>query len=115
MNNETVKIFICQPMSGREESVVKMERRFVMKDLKRIAPDMNFEYIDNWTHPDAPKDASRLWHLGESIKQLADADYIVFVPGWYKAKGCCVEKVIQILYKIPVINIKKEMKQRKLK
>lgn len=112
-----LKIFIAQKMNNMSETNVMMERRFIIEELKSICGDsVELEIIDNWNHPEAPENAGRLWHLGRSIQQLEKADFIVFANGcWLRSKGCFIEKVISIIYKIPLINIKKEKKQRKIK
>ena len=110
-----LKIFIAQKMSNLSKTNVMMERKIVEDDLRKLYPTVEFEIIDNYSHPEAPKDAGRLWHLGKSIQQLEEADYIVFANNcWLYAKGCFIEKIVSKVYGIPTINIKKE-KRKKLK
>lgn len=93
-----MKVFISIPMNGYSEAVVREEQQKYLKELEldmrssgRLADDDILELIDTVGHPEAPKDPSRLWYLGEAIKKLEEADLIFFVGDWYKARGCWTE------------------------
>ena len=45
-------------------------------------------------------DAPRLAYLGRSIQLMADADLVLFMPGWNGADGCLVEHLTAIRYGI---------------
>ena len=96
-----MKIFLCHQMSGLSDEEVYSIRDKAEQYLKTKYGEI--EIIDNYTHPDAPPNAGRLWHLGRSIQQLADADAIYFCNRCFLAKGCCVELFISKLYDIPII------------
>lgn len=101
-----IKIFLSHPMSGLTEQEVWNIRGKAIEYFKTKYPDMlaEFEIIENYKHDDAPKNAGRLWHLGRSIQQLAEADYIYFCDGWEKAKGCNIEYQIALSYGISIID-----------
>lgn len=106
----TINVFLSHKMKGLDEKEITEIRRKAMIEVTSIirseklyGGDYKIHIIDNYHHWDAPKDASRLWHLGESIKQMGDADYIYFCKGWMKAKGCWVERFIAWLYKLKVM------------
>ncbi len=108
-----LKIFIAQKMNNMRKTNVMMERKFVEDDLRKLYPTVDIEIIDNYSHPEAPENAGRLWHLGKSIQQLEEADYIVFANTcWLFSKGCFIEKVISKVYGIPTINLKREKRKR---
>jgi hypothetical protein len=44
-----------------------------------------------------------LWHLGESIKMLADADAAYFLDGWEDTVECFIEHEVCRLYGIDII------------
>ena len=105
-----MKVFVSQPMNGRDEEEVITERenyarKFIENQgiLMRTADIV----IDNYHKPHAPKNASRLWYLSDSLKQMSEADVVLFVPGWRKAKGCRVEMMCCKLYDIPYVKMKK--------
>ena len=110
-----LKIFIAQKMNNMSETNVMMERRFIEEELREIYPNtIEIQIIDNWSHPEAPKNAGRLWHLGRSIQQLEEANFIVFANNcWLYSKGCFIEKVISKIYGIPTINLKREKRKKK--
>ena len=39
-----------------------------------------------------------LWHLGRSIQQLSQADFVYFIPEFCDSRGCKVERLILELY-----------------
>lgn len=105
---EQVKVFLSMPMHGLFERQVMEKRKELTRDIKEY-----FKYdprkviiIDNYHHPDAPKDAGRLWHLGRSIQQMAEADLIYFDNEWKDSMGCRIERKICKLYGIPFITWK---------
>ena len=63
------------------------------------------DIIDNFHHDNAPDDAGRIWHLGESIKLMEKADGVYFCPGWMDAKGCRIEYEICKVYGLDILNV----------
>ena len=86
-----MKIFISLPMRGRSDEEIKKEMKTIM-DTRYP----NDELIDTvmWS-------GSRIKCLAHSITLMTDADLVVFVPGWEKAKGCNIELQICKDYDIP--------------
>ena len=118
-DNDTPLVFISQAMSGLTEEEFKEQRNKCIIDIQKILSSHGkgidkFNIIDNHTHDDAPKNVNRLWHLGRSIQQLGDADYIYFSTDdkSKKAKGCIIEHIIATLYEIPIL--KEETEREKL-
>lgn len=107
-----LKLFISHKMSGLTDEEIKdirwkaIEEATTLLDKKLGKDSYELEVIDNYNHNDAPKDSSRLWHLGRSIQQMPDADYVYFYQenGTKMANGCMVEMLICILYNIPMLN-----------
>lgn len=102
-----MKIFLSHKMSGlTEEEVYKIREEAKIKIEENLPPEVRvtITYIDNYHHDDAPENAGRLWHLGRSIQQLADADAIYFVDGHNDAKGCLIESLVALVYNIPDLN-----------
>ena len=98
-----MKVFISQAMHGKTEEEVMERRKEIIKDLQERYKNRKLEVIDNYTHPDAPEDAGRLWHLGRSIQQMEDADLIVFDRDWYKSNGCQAEYEICKIYNLKMV------------
>ena len=98
-----MKVFLSHKMSGVPEEEVMKIRKEAMDYIISTYTDKEIEFIDNYHHDDAPKNAGRLWHLGRSIQQLEEADAIYFLPKHCMTKGCFVESKIAFLYNIPVL------------
>lgn len=74
-----MKVFISQPMNGRSEDEIMLERQMVEGYLNFLYAGKSVEIIDNLIKQ-IPDDVNvRVWCLGDSIKQLASADAILFV------------------------------------
>lgn len=112
-----MKIFVSQPMNGRTKEEVLEERTKCIEAYKawlaKHVQDtltmkvVTFEVIENYDKPHAPENAPRLWYLADSLKLMSEADYVIFAPGWKKAKGCKVEMMCCRLYNKPYIKLKK--------
>lgn len=86
-----VKVFFSQPMRGKTGEQIRAERdewvdRFSKLSNKEIEViDTVFDDLDN-EDPTTP-----LKCLGMSLYMMADADIVVFLPGWFNARGCKIE------------------------
>ena len=101
-----MKVFLSHNMSGLTEEQVMKIRKDAEESIKEFYGPLepNIEIIDNYTHPEAPKNAPSLWHLGRSIQQMAEADVVYFASESYH-RGCQVEELICELYGIKVLKI----------
>lgn len=78
---------------------LKKEMEKGLAYLKDIYKDEKIELIDTFIDLG---DAPRLVYLGRSIQLMADADLVLFMPGWNGADGCLVEHLTAIRYGIKV-------------
>lgn len=101
--NGPMKIFISIPQNGRKDEDVEIEKDQIRRWAEHGADPRPVELIDAYIHADAPFDGDRagVWYLGESLKYLAAADFVVFATGWEKARGCKIEKAVCKAYNIP--------------
>lgn len=90
------KIFISQPMNGKTTEEIENERNYI---IDRLRENECVEIIDSF-FKDKPYEASPLWHLGESIKLMSEADIIFFCNGWQTARGCQIEHDCALEYGI---------------
>ena len=96
-----MKIFISQPMQGKTNEQIRIERENVEINLK----ESGFEIIDSIIAEDAPKTSREgAWYLGKSILLLSQADAAYFMNGWDKARGCIIEHEVVEKYCIPIIH-----------
>jgi len=105
------KIFCSFPMHGRslEDVEIYQQALFDKALLKLIivlgmkielkngilditgSDDYDITLIDNIHKENVPDNAGRIWYLGDSIKLMENATFVVFDKDWENSKGCCVE------------------------
>lgn len=95
-----IKVFVSQPMKDVDPDLIVYNFIRVRRRLAELLDD-EVEVLDTYNHKHVPKTAGRIWHLGESIKKLDEADLVIFVKGYEKAKGCGVERKVCTTYGIP--------------
>lgn len=96
-----IKLFISQPMNGRNDEEIKAEREEA-KNYVQYALGEPIEVIDSFFE-NAPAQAKPLWYLGKSIELLSTADVVHFCDGWENARGCKVERYCAEKYGITII------------
>lgn len=97
------KIFISQPMKGLSDEQIKKERESIIKRIKDIIKE-DFE-INNIMDKDAFLEKTPLECLAISINKLAKSDMAYFGDGWQDARGCSIEYICAVDYKIPIIDL----------
>ncbi len=95
------KLFISQPMRGKSDEEILMEREKAIKAAEKLVGEP-VEVIDSFFR-NAPADAKPLWFLGKSLELLSNADVAYFAPGWKDARGCIIEHDCAIAYGIQSI------------
>ena len=93
-----MKIFISQPMRGKTDEQIEMERDKVVQKLQDKYGGI--EILD--TIFDLEVGTPPLVYLGKSIEVLAQADLAYFMKGWDKARGCVIEYECATRYGIKV-------------
>lgn len=98
-----MKIFISQPMKGRDAEEIQKEREEVILALK-AKYGKEVEIIDSFVK-DFPKDANAAWFLGRAIELLSSADGALFLGDWYEARGCRIERQVCHEYGIEIVRL----------
>ena len=98
-----MKIFISQPMNGKEAEEIQRERDIAICALK-AKYGKEVEIIDSFIK-DFPKDANAAWFLGKSIQLLSSADGVLFLGDWFEARGCRIERQICHEYGIEMVKL----------
>ena len=94
-----MKVMISQPMKGKTNEQIKKEREALVKEIEAMGDTVLDTVFD-----EAPENTDQaVWYLAQSIKFLADADRVVFMPGWNKARGCKIEHEVAVEYGKEVI------------
>lgn len=85
-----MKVFISQPVRGREPEDILKEREKVMDYVRKFHPDAEeiHSYVQN-IQLDAR--IPELSVLGMSLTMMAHADLVVFAPHWIVSRGCQME------------------------
>nr|DAO29359.1 MAG TPA: Nucleoside 2-deoxyribosyltransferase like protein [Caudoviricetes sp.] len=92
-----MKVMISQPMNGKKESQIRLERQKVIKILE----DLGWQVIDTIFTDEAPKSCNpAIYYLSRSIKEISKVDAVMFMNGWEKARGCRIEHDICLYYEI---------------
>jgi hypothetical protein len=83
-----MKVMISQPMRGKTNEQIREERKELIKKLELEG----HEVIDTVIAEEPPKNIDEaIYYLSKSIEFIANADAIVFMPGWEEARGCKIE------------------------
>lgn len=95
-----MKAMISQPMNGRTNEQIRKERVRVTQQLE----DLGWIVLDT-IFAEEPPQASNMavYYLSESIKALSEADAVLFMNGWEKARGCQIEHDICLKYDVPTM------------
>jgi hypothetical protein len=90
-----MKIFISQHMRGKLDEEILAEREWAKARLRRKLveddprnEEEEIEVLDSFFQG---TDAKPLACLGNALVLMAEADYVVFIPGWQNARGCRIE------------------------
>lgn len=93
------KYFISQPMNGKTIQEIKEERKFIVNHLESIGNTVIDSVFDVQCKDE--NDAIKL--LGKCIEKIAEADVVVFMHGWNKARGCKIEHEVAVEYNKRII------------
>ena len=92
-----MKVMISQPMNGKKESQIRLERQKVIKILE----DLGWQVIDTIFTDEAPKSCNpAIYYVSKSIEEISKVDAVMFMNGWEKARGCRIEHDICLQYEI---------------
>ena len=79
-----MKVMISQPMNGKKESQIRLERQKVIKKLE----DLGWQVTDTIFADEAPKSCNpAIYYLSKSIEEISKVDAVMFMNGWEKLEG----------------------------
>ena len=90
-----MKIFISQPIAGKTDDEIKGNRKTAEGYLKRKYWDHTVEFLDSFFED---YNGNAVQFLGKSLMVLAEADLVVFLPGWKDNRGCRIEHMVALEY-----------------
>lgn len=95
------KIYISQPMRGRATDDILRERKQLIAEAAVALQTDDVEVLDTYRGAYTDKPPLRL--LAWALEKMADADAVIFAPGWRDARGCRVEHFAASQYAIPIL------------
>ena len=96
-----VKLYISQPMRGKAMNDIMAERKQLVAEAAVELRTDDILVIDTlFVNHDKPP----LEMLGRSIEKMAEADAVIFAPGWKDASGCRVEHLAAEEYHLKIIH-----------
>lgn len=98
------KIYISQPMRGRSTDAIITECKALVADAAVALQTDEVEVLDTYLNGYTNKPPLRL--LALALEKMADADAVIFAPGWRDARGCRVEHLAASEYGISIIHAK---------
>lgn len=98
------KVYISQPMRGKTDEEILAERDRIRAQLQYDFGD----FIELQTYKQENKGKAPLEALGDGIKLMAQADIVVFAPGWDNNRGCMIEHLCAELYSKPIRYIRSD-------
>jgi len=101
---EKKKVFVSQPMANKSREAIERERHLIMDALPSLLNDADLIEIPMLSELVAFSNSPATC-IGMSIQDMANADIVVFAPGWRDARGCVVEHAVCLLYKIPYVEL----------
>ena len=101
-----MKVFLSQPMRSKTHKEILSNIREVQEFLTKYLDSTNIEIIESYSPRN--KDKEPLVALGNSIKDLAKADLVVFLNDWNQYRGCIIEHHTAKIYEIPHISVRSE-------
>lgn len=99
-----MKVFISQPMRGRDPEEILEERKKIMDYVRKFHPDAEeiHSYVKN---VQMDSKIPELSILGMSLTMMAQADMVVFAPNWIVSRGCLMEHGAADAYGIEIMDM----------
>ena len=97
-----IKVFLSQPMNGKTDEDIAIERNIAIKEIRNMHKDEKVWILDTFISEAYDEKHPGLKYLAESIRMLDEADEIWMLPGWENARGCRIERACAEAYGIPV-------------
>ena len=97
-----IKLYISQPMRGREYDDIIRERKQLIADAAVALQTDDIRPLETLHRTGKTKPLAM---LGRSVEQMADADAVIFAPSWKDARGCRCERIIAAEYGLRILDV----------
>ena len=98
-----IKLYISQPMRGREYDDIIRERKQLIADAAVALQADDICPLETLHRNGKTKPLAM---LGRGIEQMAEADAVIFAPSWKDARGCRCERIIAAEYGLRILDAK---------
>lgn len=102
-------VYVSQPMSDKSDQEIIAVREKVFSDFQAENPDATLlgSYMDQAELQKMPVYKNQpVAMLGEALQMMADADVVLFAPGWEKYRGCRIEDRVATYYDIKKVYVR---------
>lgn len=104
-----INVFISQPMNGKSNELIRAEHEKWADKLKDLSKE-ELNILDTVFDGFDPEDETTpLKCLGLSLYMMADADVVVFTPGWSNSRGCNIEYHAAKAYKKKIVDYEEDI------
>ena len=96
-------VYISQPMSDKSDQEIRVVREKIFGDYKAEHPEATLlgSFMDQEELSKMPVYKNQpVALLGEALQIMADADVVIFAPGWEHYRGCRIEDKVATYYDI---------------
>lgn len=98
-----IKLYISQPMRGREYDDIIRERKQLIADAAVALQTDDIHPLETLHRNGKTKPLAM---LGRSVEQMTEADAIIFARDWRDARGCRCERMIAAEYGPRILDAK---------
>lgn len=96
-----IKLFVSQPMRGREYDDIIRERKQLIADAAVALQTDDIRPLETLHRNGKTKPLAM---LGLNIEQMAEADAVIFAADWRDARGCRCERMIAAEYGLRILD-----------
>lgn len=96
-----IKLYISQPMRGREYDDIIRERKQLIADAAVALQTDDIRPLETLHRNGKTKPLAM---LGRNIEQMAEADAVIFAADWRDARGCRCERIIAVEYGLRILD-----------
>lgn len=96
-----IKLYISQPMRGREYDDIIRERKQLIADAAVALQTDDIRPLETLHRTGKAKPLAM---LGRNIEQMAEADAVIFARDWRDACGCRCERMIAAEYGLRILD-----------
>lgn len=96
-----MKVMISQPMRGKTEEQIRVEREEVIEKFNKLHIDV----VDTIFTEEAPENINAaIYYLSKSIEVLGQVDALYLMKNWELARGCRIERAVAKEYGIKILD-----------